>query len=84
MRIARSSRLCGIAVSAAATAGAVFRYAIAMSKMAALRDMGESTAGEVGSAVTGTRLWLVVACVMALVTVLVALIPTSDEDRNKA
>jgi len=80
MRITKSSRLYGIIAAAAVTAGAGLLYAIARSKLAALGDLGEGTAAEIGSAVSATRLWLVIACFMALVTVLVALLPYSDDD----
>ena len=83
MRITRSSRLFGVIVAATATAGAVYLYAMAKSKIAAMRQLGEGTTEEVASALHGTRLWLIIACVMALVTVLVALIRTSDDHRNK-
>lgn len=82
MRITKSSRLYGIIAAAAVTAGAGILYAIARSKLTALRDIGEGTPEEIGSAVSATRLWLVIACVMVLVTVLVALLPDSDDDRE--
>jgi hypothetical protein len=82
MRIARSSRLYGIIAAAAMTAGAGLLYATARSKLTALGDMGEGTADEIGHAVSATRLWLASACVMAIVTVLVALLPSSDEDQE--
>jgi ABC-type Fe3+-siderophore transport system permease subunit len=80
MRIARSSRLYGIIAAAVVTAGCGLLYVIARSKLTALRDLGEGTADEIGSAVSATRLWLVIGCVMALGTVVVALLPGSDDN----
>jgi hypothetical protein len=74
--------LYGIIAAALVTAGCGLLYVTARSKLTALRDLGEGTTDQIGSAVSATRLWLVIACVMALVTVLVALLPDSDEERE--
>ena len=79
MRIAKSSRFYGIIAGVAMTAGAGLCYALAQSKVTSLRDVGEGTPGEIASAMSATRLWLVIACVLVFATLLVALLPHSDD-----
>ena len=82
MHISKSSRLYGIIAAAVVTAGCGLLYVMARSKVTALGEIGEGTADEIRSAVSATRLWLVIGCVMAFVTVLVALLPCSDDRQN--
>jgi hypothetical protein len=82
MRIPRSSKLYGIIAATAATAGSGLLYLSARSNLMALGDMGNGAPEEIRSAVNAPRLWLVITCVMALATVLIALLPSSDDDRE--
>jgi hypothetical protein len=74
MRITKSSRGYSIIAGSAATTISVFLYVTSKSKLTLHRDVGESTSDQIRSAVTGTRLWLEIACVMALLTTLVSFV----------
>ena len=80
MHISKSSRLYGIITAALVTAGCGALYVIQRSKLTAIRELGEGTAEETQKILSATRWWLAIACVMALVTILAALIPGSNGD----
>jgi hypothetical protein len=82
MHLPKSSRLYAILAAAAITASAAFLYVTARSKLRMLVDIGEGPAGEIRRAVITTRLWLAITCVMTIVTVIMAVLPTSDGDRE--
>lgn len=50
--------------------------------MAAIRDGGEGTAAEIATAVSSTRLWLVLTCIAIGATVLAALVPVSRHEQD--